>query len=883
MSLPTATEDPVLAVLGPMLVPYRVPVTTTATVFLKNKAIFEDTTPHKRYMGYFYGAGCTEMLPVYVPVDRYAENWTTYDDLDTDVWVDAGGSVAAAIIPPPQTIGRRRRGDGALEIFSAAVAPQRSQAGVSLPGCRLWRGDILVVKHTQYSDDRCELNHLPPDWEEACFVAELLRSSNAGIGGSIATAALHWALPVLLLPAPLVSNLNIIVPYGAQEHWKLLLERVLRGVLWTSRPAWGEYKHSAHYVSTYGLAHDLGLAVTVTSSLTDSVLPVLLSSGCTSQHNLVTSTRFICPNVRLTSTARAVLGWASTVSAVTVPRMDKPFLLPPLHTYVHTATSCEDWDDRCGWSCPALKRQVCGFKGIGEFAWGGHEERFDRVGGDGWTVTPHRQERLKWRIGKTCRNTFCPRATNVVYMDHFLRLPAELRLSILHHSTDEDRDHWCYAMDTRTVVSLVCKDWQAMVEGCPSFWVLVPVTRNTKSDFLASTLQRSKSRHISVFLHCHPLEDLPRRICEWMKQSVTPGSIEQFCGDILPKLYPHIHRVSSLTVNCWVLADWHRVWSCLDSLKNMRLRTLALCVSRWKRRDLKPPFWCSSPYPSEDTISELDLRGVPCAWGSVVMISRLTVLRLGQLRAPLEIRWCSLVHFLAKAQMLEVLEFNRLEPVEMDANLPVALPIVVLPKVRRLEITYRRAQTVEAVGRIVFPGLRQLFLAVDDIPSASISHLAVRWSNLCHNVVLAGFKIPQCDAVDVDRLLTLMPSLGTIQVHPASTDFERYLLSAMLNGDFPLPGVTCVDFGSVLAENDARILLRQRGTASVAGASVSCPDASHRGSLNRLSFSDAMATCRKQWSIKAGVVVERTASEFVGRYSWMRRCRTHITYTEQHK
>ncbi|KAJ7130159.1 hypothetical protein C8R44DRAFT_871997 [Mycena epipterygia] len=235
----------------------------------------------------------------------------------------------------------------------------------------------------------------------------MMRRTESGIGGSIPTAALDWRIPILSLQAPLISNLNILVPHGQQALWKRFIEECLKGVLWAKHRSLGEYRHTADFVTTYVVRRHDSLTITVTTSRTSSVLPVLLSAGCTSQHNLLTSTYIVCPNVKLTASGRAVLGWASNISSMDVARMHKPFVPAPLHQYVHTGRSTADWDEPCGWSCPAIKRQVKGFAGIGEFAWGGpdggpSDEDLTRPPANGY-----RQQRLQWRLGNLCLNTYC--------------------------------------------------------------------------------------------------------------------------------------------------------------------------------------------------------------------------------------------------------------------------------------------------------------------------------------------------------------------------------------------------------------------------------------------------------------------------------------------
>ncbi|KAJ7119808.1 hypothetical protein C8R44DRAFT_878200 [Mycena epipterygia] len=235
----------------------------------------------------------------------------------------------------------------------------------------------------------------------------MMRRTESGVGGSIATAALDWDIPVLGLRAPLISNLNILVPHGQQALWKRYIEGCLKGVLWTKSQSFGEYQHTADFVTTYALRCDDSLTITVTTSRTRSILPVLLSAGCTSQHNLLTSSHIICPNVKLTASGRAVLGWPSNITNMEVARMHKPFVPPPLHQYVHTGLSMAEWDEPCGWSCPGIKRQVRGFAGVGEFAWG---DAYDVLSGDGTqfpALNPYREERLQWRLGSGCFNTYC--------------------------------------------------------------------------------------------------------------------------------------------------------------------------------------------------------------------------------------------------------------------------------------------------------------------------------------------------------------------------------------------------------------------------------------------------------------------------------------------
>ncbi|KAK7057350.1 hypothetical protein R3P38DRAFT_3168869 [Favolaschia claudopus] len=123
---------------------------------------------------------------------------------------------------------------------------------------------------------------------------------------------------------------------------------------------------------------------------------------------VVTASHIICPNVELTSSGRALLGWPSAAARTPIPRIGKPLLPEPLKGVVITETSTANWKVPCGLYCPQRKRQVHGFVGIGEFAWGGAHGSL-HPNAEEWRENPYREEWLKWRVGKMCNNQHCPR------------------------------------------------------------------------------------------------------------------------------------------------------------------------------------------------------------------------------------------------------------------------------------------------------------------------------------------------------------------------------------------------------------------------------------------------------------------------------------------
>ncbi|KAJ6505996.1 hypothetical protein DFH09DRAFT_1289186 [Mycena vulgaris] len=266
-----------------------------------------------------------------------------------------------------------------------------------------WFENVLVVKQLAIPGNSSAIVDL--DMTEAAFVANYLRErscffafarkTEAGINGSVRTLTLDWRIPVPALQAPMVKNLNVVVPVGTDKVWCTFIERVLKNVRWVRQPVSPEYQHVASKVVTFSLSHNDHLQITVTTSRTTSILPVVLAAGCTFQQNLLTSTRIICPHVKSSNNGRALLGWASAVSGTPVARIHKPFVHHPLYGFVQTDDSTVAWDEPCGFTCPGVNRQVYGLKGFGVPAWGGNGGNFDRDGGTEWTVNVYEQDRFQ--------------------------------------------------------------------------------------------------------------------------------------------------------------------------------------------------------------------------------------------------------------------------------------------------------------------------------------------------------------------------------------------------------------------------------------------------------------------------------------------------------
>ncbi|KAJ7130158.1 hypothetical protein C8R44DRAFT_731726 [Mycena epipterygia] len=186
MSAATGAPD-ADAFLEPMRREFHVPEMDTASVRALNSSILEMTSqfPRSVYIGYFYGTGCPQMLPVYLPLGTRTPSVPTVDDLQTDLWIHPGNSVACAVIQPLRQIAMRHGLNGTTEVYSAAMVPQGCEGDsgadihdinwhMPLHGFKRWRGNVVVVKHLESSCGAYEIISMPADPEEVLFVANSL-------------------------------------------------------------------------------------------------------------------------------------------------------------------------------------------------------------------------------------------------------------------------------------------------------------------------------------------------------------------------------------------------------------------------------------------------------------------------------------------------------------------------------------------------------------------------------------------------------------------------------------------------------------------------------------------------------------------------------------
>ncbi|KAK7022618.1 hypothetical protein R3P38DRAFT_2780612 [Favolaschia claudopus] len=227
----------------------------------------------------------------------------------------------------------------------------------------------------------------------------VMRLTNSVVNGSIPTLVMDWSVPTDGLRGLMISNLNVVAPLGAHKFVCDYLTAILRDATRRDGNPSEEYGAVASKFTVLTLLRKTTqhLSITVTESRTTSAMPVILAAGCTSQHNVLTATRLICPNIDMTSRSEALFAWPFASTGVALARWSKPLVPPPLHGIVRVEHSNSGWTTACGYGCPSRKRQIRGFKAIGEFAWGGIRGEFDTPGGREWTTNVARDVEFRWR------------------------------------------------------------------------------------------------------------------------------------------------------------------------------------------------------------------------------------------------------------------------------------------------------------------------------------------------------------------------------------------------------------------------------------------------------------------------------------------------------
>ncbi|KAJ7131657.1 hypothetical protein C8R43DRAFT_1133604 [Mycena crocata] len=451
-------------------------------------------------------------------------------------------------------------------------------------------------------------------------------------------------------------------------------------------------------------------------------------------------------------------------------------------------------------------------------------------------------------------------------MSVFNRLPSELKVPILYLSCDTDRDHWCFFADFRAIVCLVCKDWRKIVYSSPNFWLLLPVTRNTRVEFLRFALERSRPKGIDVFLHCGRIGNLPKRNGDWWLKSVNPGTMDRFRSEVLPGLFPDVSRVYSLTVKCWMLSDWTPLHAALGTLPGGTIEKMSLSLSGWYSGSVDAPPWYSATLPFESSITELQMFGVSTTWGSQAVIARLTVFRLGGRRNPLRIKWSTIATLLRAAHALSVLEINKDETLG-DVVLG---PSIHMLNLTRLEVAYRRPETVDAIARMQLPALRELFISTS-IP-ASVDYLLSGWTEHLRRVVEVGIDIPGSLVWEVKKMLEHIPLLHTLRVHPAATTCGHDVLELMSGGSVRSV-LRHIHVGSVSRDRDLAMISLMGSPGVHPCCTVSFPTRRFEEPLDRMTFDNAMASLRTEWRVGVGSAVLRQYTLSPQSYDWLQRIR----------
>ncbi|KAJ7461259.1 hypothetical protein B0H11DRAFT_2312660 [Mycena galericulata] len=888
------------ALLAPMLTRFRIPISSQANVAQRNILLESARQVSRAHIGHFYGTACPSMVPVLVPIERNCVTAETVDDLDTTVWVDAGQSTAAATIAPGQELGNRVQPDGTTEVWSITMTSQTGlgpstrdifPANTLLPSrvTRFghpfpWRGDILVTKHISNADGRCQVIDIPADPEETRFIEqllvectlreamtfghvccflrlvvrsmyrrrllrllmpffdyrpsrkdaffELLGSTRSGINGSVTTASLDWVIQVLNMNAPLVKNVNIVAPHGLQAVWKFFIEKKLKGVLWMKATSFGEYTATADFVSTYGLRHDNNLTITVTTSRTRSILPVLFSAGMTSQHNLLTHTRVMCPNVELTSSDRAVLGWAPTSAHSTVGRMHKPCVKPPLSAWVHTAKSVTDWDEPCGWNCPALKRQVHAFRGIGEFAWGGYSGTID-------ATNELREEHLKWRLGRECRNTLTassPTGAPPRPRVAFNEFPVEISTAVFSAYLEADENPAFLVFYLRALLALVCKQWREVLYETASFWTHLHITRCTRPTFIETCVQRTKEATLTIHFDLMSYRHLPVANSMYPTGSKMRKVACMAMADFVMRSLPHIHealnRVSTLTMECPDNVAWINFMDDLSGWQAGRMADLRVAVL----------FQTAMPNPAAglqrfggvSAIQQMCLTSVTPLWADTTLYASLTILRLSAYR---RLSWVTLkAVFLAADNLttIQLADVNILDPDAADA--------ATLPQVKNFAVSFAEHAGASVLSLVHLPNIDCLRLqAYND--QATISDAFKLHKDIFRSARVIQISAHNGGLGDVERLLQASVSAEDLDFGGCDEAAMGKVLDVVMAGRVHLTMVKLFTSATDFSKQDAERVLH----ANVFASTCALISGMYEGR-------------GKAWQMRGGAVVESAYS-----------------------
>ncbi|KAJ7141262.1 hypothetical protein C8R44DRAFT_866894 [Mycena epipterygia] len=440
-----------------------------------------------------------------------------------------------------------------------------------------------------------------------------------------------------------------------------------------------------------------------------------------------------------------------------------------------------------------------------------------------------------------------------------MRLPSEVLSLIFVLANAPYAFDWFYFVDFRLILALVCTKWKTVAYNTIALWTPLAITRSTDPAFIEFVLAHAKQATMSVFVDLRaslPYQPYPRLLEDKRRDSYTyPPTVQEFCDETLPALFPAFAQIRSLAVSVDAKSDWHILAA---QLGNVDVGTL-------QRFSIRVPFILEPTDPAAYfTVNPLDagpltgaanlttlcLAGFLPLWTSPAIHLRLTELSLLHYAGGQILQWREVAAFLNSTSALRVLELSFVTLIGWEEG-----PRVQLPHLRVLVACARREATVRAIAQMDLPAIQKLrFGGACEMPRALMQWCLPMLQRIRELDLLFEDPLPSHD---------LQSFLGSLQLTSLDISNSHRMLTKELirlfhESHLGLPDLDELSIrGSIQPFQAGRILGVQR-------VSSTCVVVAASPSTGRPQFDHEI------WTLDDGTIVSHLeSSNYPGRYpSW---------------
>lgn len=208
------------------------------------------------------------------------------------------------------------------------------------------------------------------------------------------------ALSLILRPNSChVNNLNVALPRGAVtelQHWLIHHDFDTQPLQMTSITPSMQHFINSH--QTFYKRSTPNLKISLTESVDDTVLSVVLAGRSTAEMSYVTPGGIFCPHPRLTLDRVVCPAFLSNDEKMTQAEIERY-----THMGLLYAETTAVWEDECRRDCPTLWRNIKDTQQVLLIDWTISRNAFDGRNPLWHTYGQHHY----WRLSRTCHNSRC--------------------------------------------------------------------------------------------------------------------------------------------------------------------------------------------------------------------------------------------------------------------------------------------------------------------------------------------------------------------------------------------------------------------------------------------------------------------------------------------